>query len=216
MPTTRRRKAKPRRGRRRRGWNRPKRRQQNLTRDTRWFKEVRLIQSNDSGNFREIFQPQSVTNCADFLKWGALWEEYKCWKVVVKFFPAAVGSESLQEAPANIPGHLATFKRGDCITWIDQGFLDAPTSINNIIVKPSARLINPRFKHTRWFNRPPGNPEWGKLAVTGVPVDPDSWDDTRLQMYGQGFSPLTDPGSQTWFYCLVAYKVTFRGRDQQV
>lgn len=202
---------------RRTTWTRRRRVQQNLTRDCRWFKEVRTIQSNDSGNFRELFAPTNIDNCLDFPNWAKIWEEYKVLKVVVKMIPAAVGSESLQEnfpQDNDVPGARATFKRGDCITWVDQGDLDEPTTFSRIIIKPSARLIQPRRYHVRWIDRPKGNPNWGRIDTTGIVTLPDEWGDTRIQLFGTRFTPSNAAGNQIWYYVTVAYKVIFRGRQE--
>lgn len=202
-------------------WNRSKRVQQNLTRDVRWFKEVRTIQSNVNGNFRQVYSPPNIVNCDDWNKWAQIWEEYKVLQVTVKFLPAAVGSESLQEgiSPPPVPSNEATFKRGNVVTWIDQGELDVPGGpnvIQQLIVKPSARLIQPRRYHKRYINRPYGNPEWGRLDDTGAITLPDSWEDSRIQIFGENFSPLTGAGNQQYYYVMISYKVVFRGRQSTV
>lgn len=197
-------------------WTRRKRVQQNLTRDVRWFKEVRTIQSNTGGNFREVFRPIDVANCADFANWAKIWEEYKILQIIVRMFPAAVGSESLQEniPPPDIPSGIASFKRGDVITWVDQGDLDVPTDFNRIIIKPSAKLLQPRKYHKRYINRPYGNPNWGQLDTDGTILLGDEWTDTRIQVFGTNFTPSTVAGSQVWYYVTVSYKLLFRGRQE--
>ena len=199
-------------------WTRRKRVQQNLTRDVRWFKEVRTLQSNASGNFRELFRPGDVDNCLDFNNWAKIWEEYKVLQVTVRMHPAAVGSESLQEKfpqPGDdTPGARATFKRGDVITWVDQGDLDAPTDFQRIIIKPSAKLLQPRRFHKRYINRPYGNPNWGQLDTDGTISLGDEWNDTRIQVFGTNFTSSAAAGNQIWYYITVAYKVVFRGRQE--
>jgi len=199
-------------------WTRSKRVGQNLTRDVRWFKSVRTITSNDNGNFRQIYQPGDITDCFDWAKWASIWEEYKVLQVVVKFLPSAVGSESLQEAPnpATVPGNQATFKRGNAVTWVDQGELDVPgglQAIQRIIVRPSARLISTRRYHKRYINRPNGNPSWGRLDPDGTIAINDEWVDSRIQIFGENFTPLSAAGGQNWYYVMIAFKVIFRGRQ---
>lgn len=194
---------------------------QNLTRDVRWFKEVRTIQSNLNGNFRQVYLPTDVNNCLDFIKWARIFEEFKVLKVRVVWHPAAVGSESLQEgtSPPPTPGPEATFKRGNSITWCDQGDPDLPVGVDTIaklIVKPSAKLINPRYKHTRYVCRPFGNPEWGRLDDDGTISSPDSWTDTRISIFGEGFTPILVQGDQTWFYVTISYLVMLRGRQADI
>jgi len=202
-------------------FTRSKRIQQNLTRDVRWFKEVRTITSNFAGNFRQVYSPANIINCDDWIKWASIWEEYKVLLVSVKFLPAAVGSESLQEStpPPAIPGPEATFRRGNVVTWVDQGELDTPVGpnlIQKLIVKPSARLIPPRRFHKRYVQRPYGNPEWGRLDDDGQVTLPDSWEDSRIQIFGENFTPLQGAGNQQYYYVMISYKVVFRGRQSTI
>jgi len=190
---------------------------QNLTRDCRWFKFTQNIPTNVNGNFFNNWAPPDVTNCLDFTKWGQIWEEFKVLQFSVKLFPAAVGSESLQEANNTqpVPGNQATFKRGNVITWVDQGSADPNfNTIEDIIIRPSAKLINPRRFHKRWCTRPRGNPDWGQLDSDGTIALPDQWNDSRIKLYGQGFTPSTSPGTQVWYYVMITFKVIFRGRQQ--
>lgn len=221
MPTTRskskrRGRSKSKRRGSRRGWTRKKRVGQNLTRDVRWFKVVKSITSNAAGNFREVYNPNQVDECFDFENWAKIWEEFKVVKMIVRFMPSSVGSESLQEGTdtGGFPSNRATFKRGDTITWVDQGSLDAPTNFNSVIIKPSARMVNPRYFHKRWADRPKGNPTWGQLDSDGSISLPDEWNDTRIQIFGTNFSPITDPGDQTYYYVVQMFKVIFRGRQE--
>jgi len=201
--------------------------QQNLTRDCRWFKNVFSISSNSSGNISVVWAPGEVTQCQDFQNWGRNWEEYKVLSYKVKLQPIAVGSESLQQFTTAD----GTFKRGLTLTWLDQGEPD--TSFNNvedIIVRPSCRTVTPRKVHFRWATRPRGNPEWGALdnqgqiapgaiipnitPVTRYPPKFDSWQDSRIRLWGEGYTPITSAGTQLFFYATVYYKVLFRGRQQ--
>lgn len=189
----------------------------NLTRDCRWFKFTQNIPSNTNGNFFNNWAPPDVTQCLDFTRWAQNWEEFKVLQFSVKLFPAAVGSESLQEAPNTqpIPGNQATFKRGNTISWVDQGQAD-PTfnSIEDLICRPSARLYNPRRYHKRWVVRPKGNPDWGQLDNDGTIALPDQWNDSRIKVYGTSFTPSTSAGTQVWYYVMISFKVLFRGRQQ--
>lgn len=197
-------------------WNRQKRVGQNLTRDLRYFKAVRTIVTNTNGNFRAIYSPPNIIECNDWLNWAKIWEEFKILSVSVKFFPASVGSEALQEANTgtqSYPGNVATFKRGNVVTWVDQGELDAPGAFGDIIIKPSAKLINPRRAHKRWINRPMGNPNWGQLDPDGAISLPDEWNDSRIQIFGENFTPIQAAGNQSYYYVMITYKVLFRGRQ---
>ena len=190
----------------------------NLTRDCRWFKFTQNIPSNTNGNFFNNWAPPDVTSCADFTRWAQNWEEFKVLQFSVKMFPAAVGSEALQEAlnaSQPFPSNQATFKRGNTISWVDQGAADPNfATIEDLIVRPSARLFNPRRYHKRYVFRPRGNPDWGQLEDNGTVALPDQWNDSRIKVYGQGFTPSTSAGNQTWYYVMVSFKVLFRGRQQ--
>lgn len=190
----------------------------NLTRDCRWFKFTQNIPSNTNGNFFNNWAPPDVTACLDFARWAQNWEEFKVLQFSVKLFPAAVGSESLQEAnnaAQPFPGNQATFKRGNTISWVDQGAPDPQfNSIEDLICRPSARLFNPRRYHKRYVFRPKGNPDWGQLDTDGTVSLPDQWNDSRIKVYGQGFTPSTSAGTQVWYYVMISYKVLFRGRQQ--
>lgn len=189
----------------------------NLTRDLKWFKTSYSIPSNQNGNFYVNYAPGDLDDCADFNNWAKLWEEYKVLQLTVDFHVAAVGSESLQEAddPQPYTGNIATFKRGNVVTWIDQGSPD-PTigSIPDIMVRPSCRMINARRFHKRKVFRPMGNPNWGQLDEDGSIALGDEWNDTRVKIYGEGFTPQTAAGTQIWYYVVVKFKVIFRGRQQ--
>lgn len=183
-------------------FHRKKRVNQNLTRDVKWFKRQTGIASNTAGNFRAVYEPSNIELVDDFQRWAANWEEYKVLGMYVKFIPAFVGSEN-----------TTNYRRGNAITFFDQGTQDNPTTFNQIMVKPSAKLMNPRVKHTRWCNRPHGYPRWGTLDNTGVIVDEDSWQDTRLQIFGINFTPVSAPGAQVFYFVEIGYKVVFRGRQ---
>lgn len=196
-------------------WTRRKRVQQNLTRSVYWFKNVITIQSNLNGNFRSVFSPGDVVGASDWLNFGTIFNEFKVLKMIVKFFPASVGSESLQEAnaPASVPGREATFKRGDVITWVDQGVPVVPGAITDIINKSSAMLVQPRRFHKRYVNRARGYPTWGALNDNGSIAIQDPWD-SKIQIFGENFTPIQSPGTQIWYYCQIMWKVLFRGRQE--
>lgn len=183
-------------------WTRKKRVEQNLTRDVRWFKRQTGIASNTNGNFRSVYDPGQIDLVDDFQNWARNWEEFKVLAMYVKFIPAFVGSEN-----------TTNYRRGNAITFFDQGEEDQPITFTSIMVKPSAQLMNPRRRHTRWCNRPRGNPRWGTLNNTGIISEDDQWQDTRLQIFGTNFSPSGLPGAQVWFFVEIGYKVVFRGRQ---
>ena len=194
--------------------------QQNLTRDCRWFKfvgEIRTVPLSN-GQFRTSVAPQDVAAVADFQKWATCWEQFKVLTYKVRYLPVAVGSESLlgvPDPPDQRP--IPIFLRGNTVSWIDQGDADPTTSnIGQLIVRPSAKLVASRRPHMRWATRPKGNPEWGDLDGDGNITTPDSWESTRIKLYGQGFSnPLPPATALIWYYYMVYFKVVFRGRQQQ-
>lgn len=194
--------------------------QQNLTRDCRWFKRIwEVVTVSDSaGKFNYVFQPSDVTGCLDFLKWGQCWEQFKVLSFAIRLLPVAVGSESLIKSSGG-PGPVTLtplYLRGNTITYLDQGESDpVPPTLGDMIVRPSARLVASRRPHKRWASRPQGNPEWGDFEPDGTIGSLDDWTDTRIRLYGEGFSVPDDPTAQLrYFYVTEYFKVLFRGRQQ--
>lgn len=193
-------------------WPRGKRIAQNLTRDVKWFKESQPILSDPQGEIRFALQTTTPQNAGDFNNYGIFYEEYKILSVMVKFYPAKVGSESVQNQAGGVGQPL--YLRGDTCSWIDQRDDDAaPSTIFDIINKSSARIFQPRRFHKRWMNRPKGYPKWGTLAVDGQIAQVDPWV-ASIRMFGVGFTPSTAPGSQQFFYCQCYYKVLYRNRRE--
>lgn len=201
--------------------------QQNLTRDCRWFKLAGSIQVQTEppavpGTINQVFTPADITGVEDFLKWARCWEEYKLLSFSINLIPTAVGSESLFNLSGGIPGAptvTAQFRRGNMISYVDQGepTNPAPFSFPQLIVRPSAKLIQPRARHRRWVTRPKGNPDWGTFNVNGTINSPDEWQDTRIRLWGENFQvPSVLPNTITYYYYTVSYKVLFRGRQQSV
>lgn len=197
----------------------------NLTRDCRWFKDVKFITSHpiNVGRFNETYRPGQVNECLDFLNWSKCFEQFKVLQMTVHFIPAAIGSESLQQnfqpdpGDTGFPSNIATFKRGEVICYADQGEQD-PTEpdFRRIIVKGSARLYSARQKFKRYLIRPNGYPVWGNMGVSGGVDEADSWTDSFLTIAGQNFTALSSPGNQLWYYVQINYKVLFRGRQRAV
>lgn len=186
---------------------------QNLTRDCRWFKTATTISSNSTGDFNIRYRPALVWQSLDFENWGRCWEEFKILKVNISFIPASIGSESLQ----GVAGQ-PLYRRGEVIIYFDQGEDDTPTnSFLELITKPSAKLVSARRITKRWMTRPSGNPEWGTFdTATGLIDVPDSWTNSSMVIQGQGFTPVTAPGVQVWYYVTTSYKVLFRGRQKVI
>jgi len=125
---------------------------------------------------------------------------------------------------------------------MDQGQPD-PTfnNIEQVIVRPSAKIIDPRRKYYRYAVRPKGHVRWGTFAPngdvargdpipgTGVTTPPpqsiiipqqyypdkyDSWKYTWIRIWGEDFSPIQAAGRQVYYWVTIRYKVLFRGRQQ--
>lgn len=196
---------------------------QNLTRDCRWFKTVTNVgtTAQSLGRFNVSYGPADLQNVADFQKWGRCWEEYKVLSFSVKFYPVSVGSESLLGVPPPPDQRpIPIYYRGNTVTWVDQGKIQVQpqAQLDDIIVRPSAKLIQSRKFHKRWISRPKGNPQWGQFNEDGTVNQalPDSWEDSRIKMYGQDYATPFPPSARLVFwYVVISYKVLFRGRQQQ-
>lgn len=196
-------------------WTRTNRVAQNLTRNVRWFKNVQSIQSDDVGEIRYGLQTTRPQDAGDFTNFGIFYEEYKILEIILKLYPAKVGSESAQRL-GPVPGLQGQplFLRGDMVSWCDQRDDDpAPVTIFDVINKSSARLFQPRHYHKRWMNRPRDYPRWGTLNPDGTIAAVDPWV-AAIRLFGVGFSPATLPGDQTFFYAQTFYKVLFRNRRE--
>lgn len=194
---------------------------QNLTQDCRWFKTVTNVGTTaaSDGKFNVSYSPADLQNSADFQKWGSCWEEYKLLEFTVKFFPVSVGSESLLGVPPPPDQRpIPIYYRGNTVTWLDQG-KPQPTAggLDDIIVRPSAKLVPSRKFHKRWAKRPSGHPQWGQFNEDGTVNQnvPDSWQDTRIKMFGQDYAGPFPPSARLiYWYVMISFKVIFRGRQQ--
>lgn len=195
-------------------WTRGNRVAQNLTRNVRWFKDTISIQSDNIGEIDFSLSTTTPQNAGDFTNFGIFYEEYKIEKVILKLFPAKVGSESAQRMGGpGIPGQ-PLFLRGDTVSWIDQKNNDPnPITIFDVINKSSARLFQPRNYHKRYICRPNNYPGWGLLNTDGSIQTLDPWA-ASIKIFGVGFSPNNLPGDQTFFYCQCFYKVLYRNRRE--
>ncbi len=203
-------------------WTRRKRVAQNLTREVRWFKSVgslntetpagwiRFTMSPNAGGFTNIEQ------AIQFTKFGSIWEEYKVLKMIARFTPAHVGTESIVDDGA-VPGTnwAPRYYRGNLVTWVDpQGDSSGITNIISVMGKPSARLHQPRHFIKRWLDRPrSGFPTWGTLNPNGTVNNPDGWNG-MIRAFGESFTPpqVTNPNLQVFYYVEILYKVMFRSR----
>lgn len=127
--------------------------------------------------------------------------------MIVRIFPAAVGSETA--SPAG-------YHRGNMITWVDQPPLTigAPSSFTQVMSLPSARIAQPRGFVKRWISRPRGGrtADWTPIdhnQITGDPTfTPDQFT-TQIRVYGLNFATGVPA---PYFYTQTVFKVIFRLR----
>lgn len=202
-------------------WTRGKRVAQNLTREVRWFKTVNTISTTTSNGWLKFNVQADSADCSlqetlQFTKYGTIWDEYKILKVVAKFYPAHVGSESVVSEAAS-QTLAPRFFRGNVVTWIDpQGDSQLVTNIISVMGKPSAKLSNPRRFLKRWMDRPrSGYPTWGHLDPQGIIQTKDPWNG-QIRLFGEGFTPqpLAEPNLQVYYFAEVLYKILFRSRQE--
>lgn len=204
-------------------WTRRRRVAQNLTREVRWFKGVGFLRADNAGILRFTMSQNSaqslLSDAVQFTKYATIWEEYKILKMMVKFYPARVGSESLTHDANPGPGIdiQPLFYRGDAVTWVDpQGDSSAVNAVIEVMGKPSAKIVNARRFHKRWLDRPKsGYPTWGKLTQGGGIALPDPWDG-MIRMFGDNFSPpgpAGQPYTTIHYWTNTFYKVLFRSRQ---
>lgn len=190
---------------------------QNLTRNVFWFKTTGPIEVDPAtGRIFQRFAPTGVVLSPAFMNFARSYEQYKVLKVIVRFFPASVGSEGIN------PEH---FHRGNVCTYIDQPPISAtpPTAIDEVMNLPSCRIQQPRRFTSRYMNRPRGGrtnvwPLIDHVAPGGAPaVNDDTWI-SQVNLFGDNFAPGPLPGGVTmppYYFYEVLYKVVFRGRYTQ-
>lgn len=197
-------------------WRRRQRVAQNLTRNVFWFKETGPIEVLPSGVIFQRYAPSAVISVPAFTRYAYSYEQYKVLKMVVKWYPASVGSESVNPD---------VFHRGNVVTYIDQPPIEiaAPSSINQVMSRPSARLCQPRRFMKRYIDRPRGGryQDWGRIehiVPGGAPaVPPDTWD-TQIKIYGDNFGAGPLPGGgppPPYYFVEIWWKVLFRSRYTQ-
>lgn len=190
------------------------RRNQNLSRNTMWFKKVGdLTAASPAGVINGRYTTNDSFPIPTFVNVCRNWEQYKVLKVITKFYPAYIGSESVTSAAAG-------YRRGNVVTWIDQPPLDsqnpATGQITILMGFPSCKLHQPSRVFKRWMNRPRGavTNEWSQIhhpTALGVPtIDPDNWK-SEIRLFGDGFS--VNPTTQKpYFFVEMWFKVTFRSK----
>ena len=208
-------------GRKRRAYNRYKRRKannkvkrigQNLGKNVFWFKKCGDIKASGSDEIFMRITPNDTFPIPKFINTCRSFEQYKVLKVIVKFYPAYVGSESTTQTPTN-----NGFRRGNVITWIDQpplGLQPMSGQIANLMGFPSSRLHQTRATIKRWMNRPSGGrtADWAYIThptALGVPtVQPDPWN-SEIRIFGDNFS-TTPQNNKAYFFVEYLFKVVFR------
>lgn len=186
---------------------------QNLSTSSMWFKtcgDITANPANDTCYLRT--NPNAVFPIPSFVNVCRGYEQYKVVRVVVKFYPAFVGSETTTAAPNG-------YRRGNVVTYIDQPPLNgqpSPGTIATLMGWPSAKLHQTRATIKRWMNRPSGGRylDWAFIThptALGLPVvAPDTWD-SEIVLFGDDFS--TSPqSSKPYFFVEAMFKVVFRSR----
>ena len=196
-------------------WTRNRRVAQGLTRNVFWFKRTGPVEVLPNGTIAQRFSANQATLTNGFQNFARSYEQYKVLKMVLKLFPASVGSEGVNPA---------LFHRGNSVTYVDQPPIAAapPGSINEVMSLPSARLFQPRSFHKRFINRPRGGltNRWPLIDhdAAGNPVtQSESWE-SEIRVYGDNFAPGPLPGGvqmPPYFFTEQYFKVVFRSRYTQ-
>jgi len=160
-----------------------------------WFRTATDLSSSGAGVLNDQNKADDVrTDSAQFAVIAPLYKEYKVLKVVQKWIPSDVGSES------------ATFARGNAVTYVDASMdRTSPSSIAAIIERPSTRVINTRRTQVRYMTRPSGYPAWGDSQDPAT--TPDPWQSGQISMYVESAT-----ASVNLWYSVTSFKVLFRGR----
>lgn len=188
-----------------------------------WFKSNEVFSLNNATYQFDPLEVQRIVTVQPkgWLQAVQLYDQYKVLGMVLKMFPANVGTEptaadGLAVGPANIPIGI---NRGNHVMYIDQRqdspAIAQPTSISQIINRGSARMINARRPWTTSIWRPKGKPIWG--STKNILTTPDSWTGS-INHFCEGGSRIPNTPSglpQTWtvFYYTLTWKVIFRGRQ---
>lgn len=193
-------------------WGRRQRVAQGLTRNVFWFKRTGPIEVLPNGTMSQRFSANQASLTSSFQNYARSYEQFKVLKVVLKLYPASVGSESIS---------TAWFHRGNTVSYIDQPPIAAapPLSINEVMSLPSSRLFQPRSFHKRYMNRPRGGltNRWPLIDhdAQGNPVtQTESWE-SEIRLYGDNFGAGPGPQGQTippYFFYEQYFKVLFRAR----
>lgn len=193
--------------RRKNRWN------QNLSTTSMWFKKAGdITAASPAGTFFLRITPNDTYPIPSFVNVCRNWEQYKVLKVIAKFYPAFVGSESSTVA-------VTGYRRGNVCTWIDQpplGQQPGAGDITTLMGFPSCKLHQSRATIKRWMNRPPGGRtmDWNYIThptALGVPsVTPDVWN-SEIRIFGDNFSTSVT-SQKPYFFIEYLFKVVFRSR----
>lgn len=192
--------------------NRGKRIGQNLGKNVFWFKKCSDIPADGSGNLFLRINANDTFPIPNFVNMCRSFEQYKVLKVIAKFYPAFVGSETTTQTATN-----NGFRRGNVITWIDQpplGLQPTGGQISTLMGFPSARLHQTRATIKRWMNRPSGGRfmDWAYIThptALGVPqIAPDAWN-SEIRIFGDNFS-TTPQNNKPYFFVEYLFQVVFR------
>lgn len=159
----------------------------------------------NSFNARHLTQNPSVFPQFTALK--AVYDQFKCLAIQVRFFPANVGIEPHD----TLLGTDLTLLRGNTIIWNDQRADDLfdPLTIGQVINESSARMMNSRRPFKRAIYRGRGFTEWGNIQNTATD---DSWNGSvNVLVVDASQAPPTGPAPLLWYWT-ASYKVVFRGR----
>lgn len=215
------------------GRYKPYKRGQNMTKNAYWFKSCGDIQSYGAtppaGNANIFLRttPNDIFPIPSFINECRNWSAYKIVKVICKYIPAYVGSETTQLQA----GQQNRFQRGNCVTYIVQGaqVVNVPSQpvqgyLSQLMGYPSAKLHQPRATIKRWMNRPSGGRyfDWTFInhpqPTAGVPsptpnIANDAWD-SEIRIFGDGYGLGSGPLGQNKPYYFVEkyFKVVFRSR----
>lgn len=212
-------------GTKKRRYNRWKRKQkkgnfnQNLSKDVFWFKKCGDIPANASGELYLRITPNDIFPIPSFVNMCRNYEQYKVLKVITKFYPAYIGSETSTQSPAN-----NGFRRGNVVTYIEQPPFDPqPTAgqISLVMGFPSAKLHQTRSTIKRWMSRPSGGRylDWSRIQhfppnqQNLVPYPnpaPDPWD-SEIRIFGDNFS-TTPANNKPYFFVEYLFQVIFRSK----
>lgn len=186
---------------------------QNLGKDIFWYKKASDLQAaSPSGTMFLVITPGDVYPIPAFVNTCRAYEQYKVLKVIAKFYPAFVGSETSTSA-------VAGYRRGNVITWVDQpplGLQPQSGEISKLMGFPSSRLHQSRATIKRWMTRPSGGrfADWAYIrhpTALGVPdVAPDDWN-SQIRIFGDNFS--VNPTTQKpYFFVEYMFQVVFRSK----